>query len=227
LISGIFLILIGSCKKEDVENYTMIDIDGNVYHTVTIGTQVWTLENLETTRYLNGDTIPEIISVHDWSNQTIGAQCIYDNNTELGYSYGRLYNWYAVNDSRKIAPKGWHIPTEVEWSTLENYLVNHLGYSGSAAKALAANTNWTQFDAVNAVGNDLSKNNSSGFTALPGGNRYWTGEYDDVGDIGCWWSSTESEPTSAWSRGIYFYYDIVSRNSSKKEYGLSIRCIKD
>jgi len=227
MLVGIFLIFIGSCKKEDVNNSTVIDIDGNVYHTVTIGTQVWTLENLETTRYLNGDSIPKIIAKNDWSNQTTGAQCIYNNNPELGYSYGRLYNWHAVNDTRKIAPKGWHVPTDAEWTTLENYVAEHLGYSGSPAKALASNTNWTQFVEVNGVGNDLSKNNSSGFTALPGGNRYSDGDHDDVGDIGCWWSSTEGDTSIAWSKGIYFYYATISRNGSNKVCGLSVRCIKE
>jgi uncharacterized protein (TIGR02145 family) len=216
-----------SCKKEADGNLIVTDIDGNVYHTVTIGTQVWMLENLETNRYLNGDSIPKIVGINDWSNQTAGAQCIYNNNPELRYSYGRLYNWYAVNDLRKIAPTGWHVPGDAEWTILENYLVNHLGYSGSSAKAIAAITNWTKFSEIDVVGNDLSKNNSSGFTALPGGNRYSIGEFDDVGDVGCWWSSTEGNTSVAWSRGIYFYYSTISRNGSNKACGLSVRCIKD
>lgn len=219
--------LASSCSKEDDDQQIVKDIDGNLYHTVQIGTQVWMLENLQTTRYRNGDSIPTVNDNIEWSKLSTGGLCIYENRADNNYLYGRLYNWFAVNDPRNIAPKGWHVPTDAEWSTLENYAVSHPGISGSEAKALAAMTNWTKFTEVNVVGNDLLKNNSLGFTALPGGNRYADGKNDDIGEVGCWWSSTEGDENSAWSRGIYCYYATVSRNFDKKQSGLSVRCIKD
>jgi uncharacterized protein (TIGR02145 family) len=184
-------------------------------------------ENLKTTKYRNGESIPAVDDSIEWSQLLTGAQCIYQNDEQLGYLYGRLYNWHAVSDPRNIAPKGWHIPTDAEWTDLETYASSHTGASGSVAKALAATSNWTRFVVENGVGNNLSKNNSLGFSALPGGNRYADGTHDDVGDVGCWWSSTQADASTACSRGIYCYYATVSRNFDNKQGGLSIRCIKD
>lgn len=227
MVIGIISILISSCTKDDVDKAMVKDIDGNVYQTITIGSQVWMVENLQTTKYRNGDSIPYISDSMEWSQLSSGGQCIYYNNQNFGYLYGRLYNWHAVNDPRNIAPEGWHVPTDAEWTVLETYAANHLGTSGSVAIALASTTNWTKFTEENGVGNDLSKNNGLGFTALPGGNRYANGKNDDIGDIGCWWSATDADASTAWSRGIYCYYATVSRNFDKKECGLSVRCIKD
>lgn len=224
---GTFLLFVSGCKKDEDNNSMVRDIDGNVYHTVTIGSQVWMVENLKTTKYRNGDSIPNIADSFEWSSQTTGAQCIYSNNADLGFLYGRLYNFHAVKDPRNIAPKGWHIPTDAEWIKLENYAANHFGISGSVGKALAATSDWTKFIVENGVGNDLTKNNSLGFTALPGGNRYADGKNDDIGEVGCWWSSTESDESTAWSRGLYCYFADMSRNSTHKASGLSVRCIKD
>ncbi|HAH24883.1 MAG TPA: hypothetical protein DCL77_14210 [Prolixibacteraceae bacterium] len=227
VLIGALLLLVSSCKKDEVNNSLVRDIDGNVYHTVTIGSQVWMVENLKTTRYRNGDSIPNINDSMEWSQLSTGAQCIYYNNSDFGFLYGKLYNWYAVNDPRNIAPKGWHIPTDADWMKLENYAANHLGYSSSVGKALAATSDWTKFMVENGVGNDLTKNNSLGFTALPGGNRYVYGKDDDIGEVACWWSSTEGDESTAWSRGLYCYYANMSRNCTHKASGLSVRCIKD
>ena len=227
MIIGAFIMLTNSCQKDHDNNSLVTDIDGNVYHTVQIGSQVWMVENLKTTTYRNGDSIPNITDSIEWSDLSTGAQCNYSNNSNLGTIYGKLYNWYAVSDPRNIAPKGWHVATDAEWTTLENYVAEHMGTSGSVGKALAATSDWTRFTVEGGVGSDLTKNNSTGFTALPGGNRYANGKHDDVGDIGCWWSSTEADPASAWSRGIYCYYATVSRNYGLKKCGFSVRCIKD
>src|ERR1035437_40951 len=107
---------------------TVTDIDGNVYHTVTIGSQVWMVENLKTTRFLNGESIPNITDNYSWATLSTGAYCDYDNLTDNSSNYGHLYNWFAVVDSRKIAPTGWHVPTDAEWIILQNYLLAN-GYN--------------------------------------------------------------------------------------------------
>src|ERR1035437_3093980 len=138
----------GCSKKDDPLNQennqntsTVTDKDGNVYHTVTIGTQTWMVENLKTTKYNDGTAIPNVTSVTGWRNLTTGAYCNYENDIANGTKYGHLYNWYAVNTG-KLAPKGWHVPTDAEWQTLGNYVKIHLGSSGTVAKALAATTGW-------------------------------------------------------------------------------------
>ena len=198
---------------------TVTDIDGNVYHTVTIGTQTWMVENLKTTRYRNGDPITE--------------HRAYNNDANNAAKYGRLYTWYAATDSRGIAPAGWHVPTDAEWTILENYLIaNGYNYDGTTtgskiAKALAATTDWNTNTGTGTIGNDLTKNNSSGFTALPGGIRHDSGSFYYVGDYGYWWSSTEYDTTYAWYRyPFYDYYSLV-RNYHTKSYGFSVRCLRD
>ncbi|MCE5305999.1 fibrobacter succinogenes major paralogous domain-containing protein [bacterium] len=228
-----------SCKNDDPKESVdtdiddNIDIDGNVYNTITIGTQVWMVENLKTTRYRNGEPIPNVTDNSAWATSTQGAQCSYNNNVANDIKYGKLYNWYAVNDSRKLAPKGWHIPSEAEWTTLINYITANLGISASLAKALAAKTDWSSSTEVGAVGNDLSKNNSSGFTALPGGFRGVNGPSGVFGwfrDTGCFWTANglnESWGPAAASRFISSSSDKVQTGAFFRSDGLSVRCIKD
>lgn len=121
---GALLVLTSSCKKDDNNNNgsTVKDIDGNVYHTIVIGTQTWMLENLKTTKYSNGDPIPNITDSLTWVSLETGAYCNYNNDENNSVIYGRLYNWYSVNDSRKLAPVGWHVPNDSEWRTLTDFL---------------------------------------------------------------------------------------------------------
>lgn len=119
---GMFLILTNSCTKEDKKVETVTDFDGNIYHVVTIGTQDWLIENLKVTHYRTGDAIPNVTGNTQWGNLTTGAYCDYDNSVGNGTTYGRLYNWFAVNDSRKIAPTGWHVSSDAEWTVLTTYL---------------------------------------------------------------------------------------------------------
>ena len=152
------------------------DIDGNTYRTVTIGTQTWMVDNLKTTKYRDGTIIPNV--TNSWGSLTTGAWCDYNNLAANGIKYGHLYNWYAVNDSRNIAPVGWHIPSDAECTILENYLIAHGGnYDGTFTgnkldKSLADTTDWAISTTIGAPGNDLSTNNSSGFNALPAGKIY-------------------------------------------------------
>ena len=213
---------------------TLIDNDGHTYNYRKIGTQVWMTENLRTSKYRNGERISNLTSAADWSAATLGAWCYYNNDATLGRKYGKLYNWYAVADNRNIAPVGWHVATDEEWTTLENYLIaNGYNYDGSTsgdnyAKSLAATTDWATDSGTGTIGNDLTKNNRSGFSALPGGNRYTSnGTFGLVGGSGYWWSSTEKSTSIAWDRLMGYGLSDVYRDSSNKQNGFSVRCVRD
>jgi len=210
------------------------DADGNDYAVVKIGTQTWMAENLKTTKYRTGDAIPQVINDTTWWSITTGAWCVYNNDPLNVNKYGILYNWFAVNDSLKIAPNGWHVASDPEWLTLENYLIaNNYNYDGTTtdnkiAKSLSSTTGWMICDTiVGATGNDLSRNNSTGFTALPAGNRTCGAVYEYLGLYGYWWSSTKINATQAGGRGISFqaggFYELVGG----KLGGVPVRCVKD
>jgi uncharacterized protein (TIGR02145 family) len=194
-----------------------VDADGNVYNTVTIGTQVWMKENLKVSKYRNGDPIPTGLSKTAWQNATTGAYAIYKKNAANNSTYGKLYNWYAVADSRSLCPVGWHIPTDDEWTTLENYLG---GSDVAGGKLKSTSTLW---NAPN-----TSATNESGFSGLPGGARRPDGTYGDVGILGNWWSSTESSTTYAWFRFLIDNYGYSGCNFyTSKQLGSSVRCLRD
>jgi len=225
--------LTGSCKKSDYEpvseavSGTVKDIDGNIYHSDTIGTQVWMIENLKTTKYSDGSPISKVTKNNEWEGLTTGAYCICNNDATIGSKYGKLYNWYAVNNSRNIAPKGWHVATDDDWKALESFVAGNLGTSGSVAKALAAITDWNSSEVNDAIGNDMTKNNSSGFTALPAGNRTNDGAFGFMGYNGGWWSSSESYTYNAWARTLSYDSYRMERGSYGKKCGYSVRCVKD
>jgi len=197
---------------------TATDIDGNVYNTVQIGTQCWTQSNLRVSKYRNGDNIPNITDGAQWSQtntNSTGAWCNYSNDASNGTTYGKLYNWYAVNDSRGLCPTGWHVPTDAEWTTLEN----HLGGSSVAGGAMKSTTGW------NYSGNGT---NSSGFTGLPGGARVYDGGFHDMGITCYWWSSSVAGSGIAWCFNLIF----MTANLNRYDYigprnGFSVRCIRD
>lgn len=234
---GLSLLFLTSCSKESDNNNTpppnsgttVTDIDGNVYHSVTIGTQVWMVENLKTTKYRDGTSIPKVIDNLQWMNLTTGAYSWYNNDPANKDTYGALYNWFAVN-TKILAPTGWHIPTNAEWATLQNYVAANLGTSGSVAKALAATTNWASSTDAGAVGNGLTKNNASGFTALPGGCRIdgsYNGSFNYIGLSGYWWSSSELNANTALHRGLQYSGSDVYSNNDYKNCGASVRCLRD
>jgi uncharacterized protein (TIGR02145 family) len=205
---------------------TVQDIDGNTYNYITIGTQTWMIENLKTTKYRDNTAI-SLVTDNSWISLTSGAYCWYNNATTNKNTYGALYNWYAVKTG-KLAPVGWHIPSYDEWATLENYISKNFGVSGSVAKALSANTNWLTSTETGAIGNNLSLNNVSGFTALPGGCREDEGKFYGDGYNGYWWSTYS---LSIDYRAIYLY---LSYNNSSlvtwyvpQYYGFSVRCVRD
>lgn len=210
------------------------DIEGNVYRTVTIGTQEWMAENLKTTKYNDGASIPLVTDDTEWINLTTPGYCWYANDeTTYKNTYGALYNWYAVNTD-KLCPAGWHVPTDAEWTELENYLIaNGYNYDGTTsenkiAKSLASTSGWMSSSDVGDVGNDQASNNSTGFSAFPGGRRNYNGNFDTVGNNGYWWSSTETFlPTTAYFRYLSYYFSHLVSYNYTKDYGLSVRCLRD
>ena len=216
---------------------TVTDIDGNVYQTIKIGSQVWTKKNLRTTRYNDGSAIPNIVNDSTWdscSYTQTGAYCYYNNTTNADSieKFGAFYNWYAV-DTKKIAPKGWHVPTDADWVILQNYLItNGYNWDGTTAgnkiaKSLAAKTDWYPSIGAGAIGNDLTTNNRSGFSALPGGSRFRFGYFLDIGSYGYWWSATENDASIAILRYLSFGYDFLNRYYELKNSGFSVRLLKD
>ena len=216
---------------------TVTDIDGNVYKTVKIGNQVWMAENIKVTCYRNGDPIPTGFSDKKWVNLKTGAYCFYDDNPMNIDVYGNLYNWYAVNDSRYIAPEGWHVPSELEWIELEMKLglsdddVNNFNHRGTnQGSQLAGGIEiWRR-----GILTDDSAFGSSGFHAIPGGFRdCYDGSYTDIGKYGSIWSSTEG-PCSitgpcgdAWFRLLHYEDSTLCQQAFNIHYGCSVRCVKD
>ena len=234
VIIGLLLLITFSCKKNSSQPgfIPTSDVDGNIYNTVTIGTQVWMVENLSTTRFQNGDTIPTVTDNTKWATLTNAAQCNYNNVPPYSNNYGRLYNWYAVNDPRNIAPPGWHVATYNDYMTLEAYVAAYPDPNLSIAQLLAAGIDWNQqTTSVGAVGSGLTLNNLSGFSALPGGYRFGTsGGFSTSlppGQNGYWWCATEYNTTDGWSRSLTYNKSTFDKNNFKKTYGFSVRCVKD
>jgi uncharacterized protein (TIGR02145 family) len=195
------------------------DIDGNSYNTVGVGSQLWMAENLKTTKYRNGDligtTTPPTLDIS--SEDTPKYQWAYDGNESNVADYGRLYTWYAAMDNRNICPTGWHLPTNEEWSILNNYLVGNSIGAGGKLKEIGT-THWNE--------PNTGATNEIGFTALPGGARF-EGFFYSMGDHGWWSTATEYSTTELTSRIMEFNSDYCGTNSRKKTLGLSVRCVKD
>ncbi len=205
---------------------------------VTYGEQDWTVENAEILTYRDGTSIPEVTDATEWANLTTGAWCYYDNDP----SKGKLYNWFAVmgihdtdpdTPNKEFAPEGWHVPSDAEWTTLENYLIaNGYNYGGGTegnfiAKAMASTTGWVSSTTTGAPGDDQSLNNSSGFNGFPEGRRTNSGSFDSEGNVAFFWSSSESSTTFAWYRGLNGNYSTPGRDAYSKLGGFSVRFVRD
>lgn len=205
------------------------DGDGNNYTTVRIGTQTWMVENLKTTKYNDGTALPLVTDDTEWSVLSTPAYCWYNNDaTTYKDKCGALYNWYAASENRNIAPIGWHVATDVEWTNLINYVSADLGASLSVSKALAATTDWPTFSTNGTIGCNLAINNSTGFFAIPGGFRANSGPFLNLGFAGVWWCSSGSSTTNGWD--IFCSYqsrDMGKGVSYTYTYGYSVRCIMD
>ncbi|MDX2415307.1 MAG: fibrobacter succinogenes major paralogous domain-containing protein [Bacteroidales bacterium] len=193
------------------------DIDGNVYNTITIGTQIWLVENLKTTRYNDGTNIPLIENNTEWGNLTTPGYCWY-NNDEATYknTYGALYNWYTVNTDN-LCLSGWHVASDSDWSVLSNFL-GGTDIAGGKLKEVGTE-HWTT--------PNTGANNETGFTALPAGYRTLSGTFNNIQDYGYYWSSTAFSTTHAWYVALSFHSSVLTRVNNYKRYGFSVRCIKD
>jgi uncharacterized protein (TIGR02145 family) len=206
---------------------TSLTYDGRTYDLVEIGGQCWFAENLATDQYRNGDLIPTGLNDATWSATTSGAYAIYNNDPANDVTYGKLYNWFTTVDTRGLCPTGWHVPTDCEWMYLEGILgmtvqqqeLVNTWRGTTEGGALKATTNWTS-------PND-GATNSSGFTALPGGTRYYEGFYTGIGNDGFFWSSTVVNSSSAWFRLISYYISNVYLVNEDERCGFSVRCVKD
>jgi uncharacterized protein (TIGR02145 family) len=215
----------------------VVDVQGNSYRTVQIGTQCWMAENLRATQYDDGTPITHITGITAWQNASTEAYCWPGNDPVLGATYGALYNWYvtdpASNGGRSVCPAGWHVPTDQEWIDLRLYMVaNGHNYDGSPVvnkigKAMAADTLWAASTVIGAVGNDLSLNNSSGFTTLPAGTRNPNGIFAGQLQFGNFWSATEAGTGYAWYQAVRHSQINLFRDDGSKIHGFSLRCIQD
>lgn len=200
----------------NVSGASVTDIDGNTYKTVKIGTQTWMVENLKTTKYRNGESIPNVTDQNQWAYLKTGAYCDFNNVANNSITYGHLYNWYTITDTRNIAPSGWHVATDQEWQKLSDYLG---GDAVSGGKLKEAGTiNWNSPNA--------GADNSSGFTALPGGFRD-TYNFYDLGRYGLWWTAPLQNSYSYWRRNIDYSVSNLGRNTATEIVGFSVKCIKD
>lgn len=203
------------------------DKDGNSYKTVYIGTQQWMAENLKTTKYSDGTTIPNVVDNTQWQNNTTGAWAYYRNDASNNANYGKLYNWYAVskttNGNKNLCPAGWHVPTDAEWTCLTDYLGGEK-LAGGKMKELGT-TSW--------IYPNTDATNKSLFTGLPGGSRGYVGEFSQIGVSGNWWSSTDHSSTEilnynkAGNLTLYFGFGEASINIDHYSYGYSVRCLRD
>ena len=218
---------VGSGIDEDpCGGSTAVTFDGHTYALVGIGTQCWFKENLRSDNYRNGDAIPGNLTDSQWTSTSSGAQTVYGEGTSAVYggssdevanltSYGRLYNWYAVNDARGLCPVGFHVPSDDEWTVLENALGGS-SVAGTALKSSAADS--PPWDG----------SNTSGFSALPGGNRnHYDGYFSALGNYGYWWSSSPSG-----SSARFRHLNSGDSNVYRNDYygvrnGFSVRCVRD
>lgn len=199
-------------------------ISNEQYKVVRIGDQIWMAENLKTSKYNNGVSIPLVTDATEWAGLSTPAYCWYNNDqTTYGDTYGALYNWYTVNTGN-LCPAGWHLPTDEEWTILETFVEND-GHSGTEGTALKSTSGWY---------NSGNGTDDYGFSALPGGKRNslaerpsWNGMFIYIGNDGNWWSSTEYDSSRAYFRCLSDYNNIVDCWRNIKSQGFSVRCVKD
>ena len=195
-----------------------VTFNGYTYASIVLGNgQEWMAENLRTTTYANGDPIPNVTDENQWTNLTTGAWSHYNNASQYENPYGKLYNWYAVDDSRNVCPSSWHVPTDDEWTVLTDYLG---GEPVAGGKMKSTGTQYWPSPNGDA-------NNESGFSGLPGGYRDGLGGFTSIGYLGYWWSSIEYNTVYAWDRILYYSSSDVLSNYYHKNDGFSVRCVRD
>ncbi len=242
----------GVTKPADIETGTVEDIDGNIYKTVVLGEQEWMAENLRTTRYADGTEIITGLSNIEWRNTEEGACAVYPHDnvdgivSEAGMAeaYGKLYNWYAVDDSRGLCPEGWHVPDDDEWKTLEDYLLNAYdltNYQNDVNGLGNALKSCRQADSP--MGGECSTDmhprwyphnthygiDKFGFAGLPAGDRSHLGSFYYIGGYGWWWSSStaDHDNTLVWYRDLQHSSGRLNRHNTAKTFGYSVRCVRE
>lgn len=240
LVVALLVLAIAGCKKDEAAPSSdstapgqptgigVMDIDGNHYPIVTIGSQQWMKGNLRTANYSNGDPIPYVPSPISWASSSIGAWSYYSDDAAYNDVYGKLYNWNSVVDPRNICPTGWHVPTDDDWKALEIAL----GMTGTASNAFG----WR--GELSNIGGEMKysllwdspnsgANNGSGFTAVPSGYRTQEGSYVALGSEGYWWSVSEHDPSLVWIRSLSATQAASGRFQRLRQQGLAVRCVKD
>lgn len=231
-----------SCKKDEDNDTPPNNNAPSAIESVTIGSQVWMTKNLSLAAYSDGTPIPQVTDPTEWANLTTGAWCWYNNDSATyAAKYGRLYNWYAVAgifdaaseaDSslrKQLAPQGWHVPTDAEWSTMINFLDpaadggNNPNMAGGMMKTTGTIEDGT---GLWYAPNEMASN-VSGFSGAPGGLRVSNGEYSDIGGFGYWWSSSELGAYDAWDRFLSYFNGNAYRGSYDRRGGFSVRCLRD
>ncbi len=193
----------------------VFDIDGNQYNTISLGSQVWMKENLRVGKYRNGDLIPNYLSDTEWQNTGIGACAILNNDSVNYFKFGKLYNWFSVDDPRGLCPNGWHVPTNEEWGQLENFL----GGDSIAGGKMKSINFWNN--------PNTGATNLSDFSGLPGGARYYFGNFGDNPSFGYWWTSSSYSSSLSWNRFLGFNDSNSFRERYGKNYGFSVRCLRN
>ena len=245
LLSTLLIFVCGYGQGEQLyADGTATDQDGNSFEWINYGTQDWAIENAKVVNYKDGTPIPEVTASTQWFYSGTGgfrrtaAWAHYANEP----TFSRLYNWYAVmgihdtdpnTPNKEFAPEGWRVPSDADWTTLDNYLIaNGYNYDGTTierkiAKAMSSNTGWDSSTVLGATGNNQSLNNSSGFNAFPEGYRYSWGPFTSEGKYASFWSSVEDGTVYPWIRSLYYYASELQSSTFNKSSGLSVRLVRD
>jgi uncharacterized protein (TIGR02145 family) len=227
LVFILLLFILGCAKKEDepivpAPVTEVSDIDGNIYPVVQIGTQSWMGANLKVKRYRNGDTIANVTTDAQWKVLGSGAYCAYENLVSNVTTYGNLYNWHALSDSRGLCPGGWHVPSESEWELMGAFL------GGNSVAGGKLKSKGTLEEATGLwYAPNTEATNSSGFTAVPGGYRINYGTFYSLGNVAYFWSSSDTASVNAWNFILDANNGELNRNFNLKTNGFSVRCCKD
>ena len=213
----ILVAISAGCNKMSESSGTVADVEGNIYNTVRIGTQVWMAENLRTTLLSDGTSLDAVQDAGDWSEVSSPAYCWYDNDEAANRQvYGALYNYYSVSTG-KLCPEGWHVPTLDEWQILGDELADTLSAGGQLKETGTGHWNSPNTGATN----------SSGFTALPAGLRYFEGTYNSLGYFASFWSFTEEDINRGWYSSLYYADSRLGMNTTFKRNGFSVRCLRN
>ncbi len=217
LILGSFLLSVLSCSKSDTSSPPVTDIDGNTYRTARIGEQTWMAQNLKTVTLSDGTAIPVVSDPAGWSTLETPGCCWYNNDGDsIKKIYGALYNFYAAG-SGKLCPKGWHVPSDIDWNKLRDFLGDTLTAGGRLKEE--GILHWKT--------PNTGADNNTGFSALPAGIRYFEGTYSSISSFASFWSSTEYNSSKAWYFSLYYSDSVALMNTTSRKDGFSVRCIKD